>query len=282
MRIGSVTITSLVDGEMNGPLDYFYPHDEASGLSGFDGMFDPVSGNAIISIGAYLIQDGDRVVLVDAGAGPQPKSPPVAGGALRSALLAAGVDPGEITDVVFTHLHFDHIGWATHEGAPFFANATYYCDRRDWDHFMSPGYDMPAWEKNATHPATDAATVRLAPVADRMSFWEADAEVLPGVSAIDAAGHTPGTCALVIESNGERGLLLGDIVHTQPELVRAWRFRTHEDPARAVDQVVAIRSLLADEGIPCSGSHFPGLSWGRVERADADAYLWHDIVCDPL
>ncbi|HVW45076.1 MAG TPA: MBL fold metallo-hydrolase, partial [Amycolatopsis sp.] len=264
MRIGSMTITSLVDGEMSGPLGYFYPDDDVSELTGLDRMFDPVSGNAIISIGSYLIQGGGRVVLVDAGAGPRPKSPPVAGGALRSALLAAGVDPGEITDVVFTHLHFDHIGWATHEGAPFFANATYHCDRRDWDHFMSPAYDVPDWEQRATHPETDAAAVRLAPVADRMSFWEGDAEVLPGISAIDAAGHTPGTCALVIESAGERGLLLGDIVHTQPELLYAWRFRTHDDPVRAVKQIVAIRSLLADEDIPCSGSHFPGLSWGKV------------------
>jgi glyoxylase-like metal-dependent hydrolase (beta-lactamase superfamily II) len=275
MRIGGFSVTSLIDGEMRVAADFMYPEQDLSSPRGPARWIDPRSQDVIVSIGCYLIQDGARTILIDAGTGPWPKSPPVAGGAFRSALLAQGVEPGDVSHVIFTHLHFDHIGWATVDGVPFFPNAEYWCDRRDWDHFMSPHYDFE-WERRLTDVDVDTARVRLAPLAGTMRFWAGSGEVIAGVTAMEGSGHTPGTTGLLLTSGEDRGLLLGDIAHTVPELIHGWRFRRHDDEKAALERIAHFREFLADEGIPVSGSHFPGLCWGRVVRT-ADGFDWREI-----
>ena len=98
--------------------------------------------------------------------------------------------PAEVTDVLFTHLHFDHIGWASVDGVPTFPNATYRCDRRDWDHFVG---------------SDDAATAQLRPVEDRFEPWDGDVTIAPGVDTRLCAGHTPGSALIVLSSGDQRG-----------------------------------------------------------------------------
>jgi hypothetical protein len=109
-----------------------------------------------------------------------------------------------------------------------------------------------------------------------LTFREVGKEILPGIAAIDAAGHTPGTCALMLSSNGDRGMLLGDIVHSPPELLNVREFRIRADPAAALSSVRKIRDLLVDEGIPCAAAHFPGLRWGRVVRMK-EGHEWVEL-----
>jgi len=274
VRIGDVEVIAIIDGEIPGPPDAMYAEvpapERAAAVAGF---VDRASGNFVFTIGSYLLaMPDDRLVLVDTGIGPNPVQPSMGGG-LRSGLLAVGVQPEDVDDVVFTHLHFDHIGWAAQGGAPFFPNATYRADRRDWEHFMAPDYEPAAFEHYATRIETDRAGVRLAPVADRLELWDPGEGILPGLSSWDAPGHTPGTSALVIESRGERGALLGDIAHSIPELLNGWPFRSHLEQERATASNVATREWLADEGLLCSGSHFPGLEWGYVRRTGGN-YTW--------
>jgi len=99
------------------------------------------------------------VIVLDTGIGSKPIYPWLGGG-FRSSLLSKGVTPEDVTDVVFSHLHLDHIGWAAQHGKPFFSNATYRCDRRDWDFFVSPDYDIPSGSRprrtrRRTPPRTD-------------------------------------------------------------------------------------------------------------------------------
>ncbi|MBB6407169.1 hypothetical protein [Arthrobacter sp. AZCC_0090] len=143
----------------------------------------------------------------------------------------------------------------------------------DWDHFVSASYETPAWEKAQTNPEVDAALVRLAPLADRMKYWEGEAEILPGLHTLDAAGHTPGTDAFIISSNGERGVLLGDIVHCQPELLYGWKFPVHTQAVSALQSVERMRDDLVEEQLPCSASHFTGMTWGRVVK-NGNGYGW--------
>jgi glyoxylase-like metal-dependent hydrolase (beta-lactamase superfamily II) len=94
--------------------------------------------------------------------------------------------------------------------------------------------------------------------------------------AVDAAGHTPGTTALLVESNGERGMILGDIVHSVPELLRGWRFAVHTDPAEAVAAIERLRALLVADEIPCTAAHLTGMTWGRVRR-ESGKFHWEPI-----
>ncbi len=276
LTLGSMTIDTIVDGETRRTIDFLYPEAPEAERAEAESFSDAITGELVMTIGSYLVRDGDRVILFDTGVGSQPTGNFI-GGALRSGLLARGIALNEVTDVIFTHLHADHIGWATQNGQPLFPNATYRCDRRDWDHFVSDDYEIPAWEATSTHPEHDAARIRLAPLADHMVFWEGDAQILPGITAIDAAGHTPGTDAFLLECDGERALLLGDVVHSVHELLFGWRFPVHDDPEAALTSLARIRALLVEQQLPCSAAHFTGMSWGRVID-DGTRFTWHPIA----
>jgi glyoxylase-like metal-dependent hydrolase (beta-lactamase superfamily II) len=232
----------------------------------------------MFQLGGYLITEGDRLILVDTGVGPKPTFPFVGGG-MRGALLARGVDPSDITDVVFTHLHNDHIGWASVNGKPFFDNATYHCDKRDWDYFFTPDYPMPEWEQAFTDPAVDAAYVRLAPVKDRMHFFEGEDSVLPGIEAWEASGHTPGTTVLKLTSDGESALLIGDLAHTEPEFYDDnWDFASHTDSPKAMAAIERIRKRVYDEKLPFAAAHFPGMQFGRITTNGNGAFGYERIT----
>ena len=100
--------------------DAWAPHRE---FLAADGMLE-------FELGGFLVRGGGRTVLVDCGLGPLIRGD-FHGGRLPESLAALGVRPDDITDLVFTHLHFDHVGWATQKGEIVFANAVPRCDRRD-------------------------------------------------------------------------------------------------------------------------------------------------------
>ena len=85
-------------------------------------------------MGGFLVRSGDRLALVDTGIGPH--AAPDRTGRFMKNLTALGVQPSDITDVVLTHLHFDHLGWATDGERRLFGNATYRCHEADWEFFM--------------------------------------------------------------------------------------------------------------------------------------------------
>jgi glyoxylase-like metal-dependent hydrolase (beta-lactamase superfamily II) len=297
MKIGDLEITPLIDGEAVVPGDSngFYPTLEESDWAPYSELLEPVFGECqhLNTLGGYLVRAGDRLIVVDCGAGPQPKWP-FAGGGFRSAFAATGFRRADVTDVIFTHLHFDHIGWASVSGKAFFPNATYHIDERDWNWFLGPEFTFTDEEvesslerlelsANFCYPENDAPAVRLRPVVDQANFFRADHEVelMPGVVALDGSGHTPGQVVLELRSGAEKGLLLGDLVHAEPELVDdnergQWHFISHTDHDRAHQAVEHFRKRMWDEKIPAAGGHFPGLRWGRV-NTDKGQRVWEYV-----
>jgi glyoxylase-like metal-dependent hydrolase (beta-lactamase superfamily II) len=163
------------------------------------------------------------------------------------------VAPADVTDVVFTHLHFDHVGWATQQGRVVFGNATYRVHADDWAHFV------------AAPDAQPGAVRKLSPLAARLETFDGEVTIAPGLTARPAPGHTPGSTVFVVSSGDERALLLGDVVHSVVELAEPdWEAVFDLDPAAAS----AVRNTLADEVADSpdlvAGGHFPGLRFGRV------------------
>jgi glyoxylase-like metal-dependent hydrolase (beta-lactamase superfamily II) len=206
-------------------------------------------GMLTLAIGAFLIRVGDRLVLVDAGLGPLDIGI-MRGGALLSELAALGVGPDDITDVVLTHLHIDHVGWTTQKGAVIFEKATYRCDRRDWEHFVGPD---------------PGATRKLSPLQSRLETWDSSGPLLPGVDTMAAPGHTPGSTILVISSGADRAMLLGDVVHCAVELLdEEWAGMSDVDPDLALRTRQAVIRELEGSDIPVAAAHFPGMQFGRL------------------
>ena len=153
---------------------------------------------------------------------------------------------------MFTHLHFDHVGWASDaEGRPVFPNATYRCHGSDWDHFL------------VGHRGEEAGIIE--PVADRFETWSADGALIPGIDVLGAPGHTPGSTVIVVSSGAARAMLLGDVVHCPVELIDdEWDSMADVDPELARRTRTALNRELEGSDVPVAAAHFPGLQFGRL------------------
>src|SRR5205807_2643404 len=218
------------------------------------------NGMLLLDVGGFLVRTGERTVLIDAGFGrPDPTGD---FGALLDNLAAQGVAPDEVTDVVFTHLHFDHVGWATVEGQAVFPAATYRCHAADWEFFFDP--ELPELQNGRHMGAVLSPAERLAPVADRMEQWDGDATLLPGIDVRAAPGHTPGSSVIVLSSGEARAVLLGDVVHCPVELVEDdWAVVGDVDRDLARRTREAWAAELEGQRIPAAAAHFPGMRFGR-------------------
>jgi glyoxylase-like metal-dependent hydrolase (beta-lactamase superfamily II) len=256
MKIGDLVVEPVFDGVMKAQATAFKGTTEEQWAPhrrflGADGMLE-------FALGGFLVRaPGDRVVLVDAGIGN--RSGPALGGSgsftggeLLNSLAAYHVRPEDVTDVVFTHLHFDHVGWASQDGALVFPNATYRCHTHDWQHFRD----------------NERVQAILAPIEARLTTWDSSGPLAPGLDTMNAPGHTPGSTIIVLSSGNARGLLLGDVVHCPVELLDdEWAGLGDVDPDLAKRTRNALAREIEGTDTPVAAAHFPGMVFGRLLSA---------------
>ena len=260
MDVGSIRITPILDGSIEVPPQMLFPATTALDWEPHRGLLTD-SGMLPLPMGGFLVQTGDRVLLVDAGFGLPAASPDF--GHLVENLEGVGVTCEEVTDVVFTHLHFDHVGWATNDDAMVFENATYRAHAADLEFFDDPHLDESQTGK--LMGALLSPAERLAPVRDRIAPFEGDLTLAPGVDLRSAPGHTPGSTVVVLSSGADRALLLGDVVHCPIELVDdEWTAIGDVDPDLARrTRAIWTREASGDRTITAA-PHFPGMQMGRL------------------
>lgn len=224
------------------------------------------------SVNAYLVDTGSRRILIETGAGG------VFGdccGRLPEILTAAGYPPESIDVVLLTHLHGDHSGGLTRDGHRVFPNADVHLARRELDYWMSDA------EKQRAKPAHEAwfaqGRGQLAPyhAAGRIRTFEDGAQLFAGVRAVPIPGHTPGHSAYLVESQGRRLRVIGDMIHA-PEIQLAHPSVTIDfdaDEARAATTREDALAELADTRELVAAPHisFPGL--GHIYRA-GEGFAW--------
>jgi glyoxylase-like metal-dependent hydrolase (beta-lactamase superfamily II) len=211
-------------------------------------------GRLLMTMGGFLVRGRGRTVLIDAGYGKGDFMGIKTGGLLDN-LRGLGVAPTDVTDLVFTHLHIDHVGWASVDGEVVFPNATYRCAPADWEHFM------------VQHPGAEAA--RLEPAIDRFERWEGETTILPGLYTMATPGHTPGSTTLVLSSGDDRLMFLGDVVHCPVQLEDdEWAALFDVDPVLAKRTRNALARELEGTNIRVSGAHFPEMTFGRLVQAE--------------
>ena len=268
MRIGAYEILPVLDGELKPPSAAIYPKSVPDDWKRHEALTD-AEGRLTLALGGFLIRSGggDRVILVDAGLGDFEMGPGrKPGGKLLASLEALGVRVGDVTDVVFSHLHLDHVGWASRDGTPVFQNATYRCHQSEWDYWITgPEEEMRGVSPDFVARQKEA----MLPVAGRLETWSADGVLFPGISLQHAPGHTPGSTILVISDGTERAVLLGDVAHSPVELLEEeWEGLGDVDPDLARRTRNACAQQLEGTGAYVSGAHFPELSFGRLVKAE--------------
>jgi glyoxylase-like metal-dependent hydrolase (beta-lactamase superfamily II) len=258
MRVGEIQVDALSDGAFVARPRYFGQRVSADARPE---LFDR-DGAAWLPIGCFLIQGGGRVILVDAGLGPDLQSMPdgmwLVGGQLLTGLRALGVRPAQVTDVICTHFHADHVGWLFGlDERPVFPHATIWFGAADWDHFVDGPGEMAAHIEGGFRRLGD--TERLHPL-------ERDEDVAPGVRVVVAPGHTPGHVAVTVESGRERLILLGDAITAPQQMDEVgWHSMGDVDVAMAEQSRRALWDRLGQPGTRGVGAHFPELRAGIVE-----------------
>jgi glyoxylase-like metal-dependent hydrolase (beta-lactamase superfamily II) len=271
LMLGDFEVTVLSDGSNMLPATKLLHGDltqiEGALKRGFLGDVVETSHNS------FLVNTGSKLVLIDAGAGSLlgPSA-----GQLLSNLRAAGYQPEQIDEIYLTHLHADHVGGLMTGDQRTFPNAMVRVNKRDTDYWLSEA-NMQAAPADAKR-FFQAATVSLTPYmrAGKLVVFEDDTDLVPGVRAQAAYGHTPGHTMYLVESKNQKLLLWGDIVH-----VAAVQF---EHPSVTigydVDAAEAEREHLlqfveaAQNGYLIGGAHisFPGL--GHVRRDGERTYTY--------
>ncbi len=222
--------------------------------------------NFVNSFSPTLVDTGSDVVLFDTGLGEGGREAGM--GRLAEGLKALGYGPEQISVVVLTHMHGDHIGGLTEAGAPAFPNARYVTGRTEYDFWVSP--DRVGTGAEQGHKGVLA---KVKPLAEKITFIEDGGEVVPGVTGINAFGHSPGHMIFRIDSEGKPLILTADTAnHYVLSLQRPdWEVRFDMDKAAAAATRKKVFDMVATDRIAFVGYHMPFPAVGFAEKA-AEGY----------
>jgi glyoxylase-like metal-dependent hydrolase (beta-lactamase superfamily II) len=228
--------------------------------------------NIVLEQNILVINTGSRLVMFDSGMGFSKAFGPTTGRLITS-LRQAGIQPSRIDDIICTHAHVDHIGGlADARGRRLFPNATIHISQADHDFWT----DQKKIDDKALGPFVKHARANLVPYQGRIK-WVADGkEVVPGVQAMSAPGHTIGHTIYLIESDGKKLAFTGDISHHQILLTEKPRteFAYDGDPKQAVASRLRVFDMLSKDRIPLLAFHFPWPGYGHLAKSGADSYRY--------
>lgn len=208
-----------------------------------------------LSVQPLLIRGDDRVVLIDTGAGGAMGT----ANKLPASLAAAGVQPGQVTDILISHGHGDHVGGLVANGALVYPNATIRMSTAEW-----------------TALQADPEQAAIVPViTPKVQTFEPGAEITPSITAVSLQGHTAGHTGYEIVSGQDRLLYFGDALHSaiisveRPDFVNGW----DGDSDAAIATRFALLGRGATQGLRTYGVHFPFPGLGTFRR-QADGFVW--------
>lgn len=215
------------------------------------------------TINVTVVRSGKEVILLDSGAykfSLDPAAPPM-GGRLFASLEMAGIKAEDVTSVILTHFHPDHVAGLSENGQAFFPNAAFYM----------PEPEKQFLDNAPTGTPFDAlfqlAKDKIAPYADRMKLFKPDGEIISGVQSMFLPGHTPGHVGVMFESDGKQLLHMVDVANNavislaNPD----WAFGFDADPKMASETRRKTLEMASSKAMQVMTSHFPFPGVGYID-----------------
>lgn len=274
-RIGEVEVARIVEVEnWQDDIAMLLPDAKAEFVQQFPWLlphFATLDGRMIINFQAFVLRSRGWTVMIDTCIGADRQREFSVFCNLQTTFLAdleaAGFPPGQVSMVLCTHLHFDHVGWNTQlvngKWVPTFPRARYLFGRREWAHWKhlreTGGYHHLAHLADSIDPVMEAGLVELI---------EPDYEITDEISLIPTPGHTPGHVSVLIRSRGEEAVITGDMMHHPIQLAVPDRPGNFDmDKVQGARTRLEFISRFADSRTLVIGSHFPGPTAGRIVSA---------------
>lgn len=281
-RIGGASVAKIPEIAIAFPAGALLPGYDPDGAPYRDGARpnEALGGQLTLSVHAWLVRVGALTMLVDAGVGNGKARASNAFDHLDTPWLdrleVAGARPEDITHVLLTHLHTDHVGWNTVCGpggwVPTFPNARTLLPRRGYELFTAPdgrsrpNYDMFA---DSVLPVVHAGRVDMVP--------PEGGEMLSGFTFLPTPGHSPDHMSILLRTNGEEALFAGDVLHDPVQVARPDLSSMFcADPKEARRSRLRMLELAAERGLTWFSSHCAGTSVGTISRV-ADGFAWSSL-----
>lgn len=218
---------------------------------------------------ALLLRRGEALWLIDPGMGSAYSAEEAArlavepGGGLASALAVAGVDAERVTDILLTHLHFDHAGGLGERGPdgrlrPALPGARVHLHRTQWERAHAPGPK----ELRSYRPIDLELLREIGP-----RLIDGSAELLPGLEARPTDGHTPGLLLVTVRGTKESLVYPSDLIPTLAHIRAPYTTGFDMWPERLMAEKEEILSGAADSGAILVLNHDPRTAACRVRRA---------------
>jgi glyoxylase-like metal-dependent hydrolase (beta-lactamase superfamily II) len=275
-QVGRVRITRIVEMDLPVPAAMFLPQATPEELRKLQWLYPHfVSQDDSIlklSVHALLVDAPGMKLVVDTCVGNDRPGDMTGGEPLATPFLQHLADAGfprqAVDTVVCTHLHEDHVGWNTMldngKWVPTFPSARYLIVRREYEYWSThKDPDQKAMLGNTVQPVVDAGLVQLV---------ELDHILSPEVRLMPSVGHTPGHVSVMIESDGQRAVITGDIAHHPVEIAHpGWQIGGpgEFDPEAAAHTRSRLFTEWADQPILVIGTHFPAPTAGHIVRDGA-------------
>ncbi len=263
-KVGAFEVVVIKDGARvsENPGQIFGTNQKPEDVSALlEANFLPTA-SLVNSFAPTLINTGSEVVLFDTGLGEGARKDGM--GRLVEGLAAAGYAPEDVSIVVITHMHGDHIGGLMEKGAPAFPKARYVIGQAEYD-FWKDGARVGTPAENGHKLVLS----NVAPLAEKATFVGDGADVTGGITSMLAAGHSPGHMIYLIESEGRKLVLTADTANhfvlslQQPD----WEVRFDMDKIAAAQTRRKVFDMIATDKLAFLGYHMPFPAVGYVEKA---------------
>ena len=273
INFGHTKITTVSDGSITLPASLTFDTMPKNELDLIINEFSLSQDQLVRECNVTLVETEDRKILFDVGAGIYFLE---GMGAILDSLDEQGLAPEDITDVIFTHAHPDHI-WGVLDDFDdlLFPEAMYHIGRVEWDYWWNPE-TVNEVDESRVQTAVGAKT-RFEALQDQIEFFDDGDEPIPGVLALMTPGHTPGHMSFEIANGSQSALIVGDALNNHHVAFKRpnWLSGLDQDPEMAALTRQNLLNRSSSEDMLLIGFHLPGGGIGRVVQSGKELSLIH-------